>query len=145
MALSSTMKAPYPPQREAYVRRLVATSSPWSAIATRDIESMTEPSRVVRIRSGRRRDQSNLGDPLRVLRWGVLVFLAGLNLAVGAALLNAGLAFLLAYCSTGAFLLSLLGYWRQTGRAIIAPGTLLILIAFSFVLATTSGVAAFAA
>ena len=70
------------------------------------------------------------------------MFLGGLVLALVAALLNIGLAFMIAYFSTAALLLALLGYWRETGRAIIAPGTLLVLISFTLVLAVTSGVAA---
>ena len=96
------------------------------------------------IRYARRHTESASADPLRILRWGVLAFLGGLSLALAAALLNAGLAFMIAYCSTGVLLLSLLGYWRETGRAIIAPGTLLVLISFTLVLAITSGVAAIA-
>ncbi len=144
MTLISPARGAYPAQGRVYGYGPTGEGSAWQAIAIRDAATMREPTPVFRIRSARRQQESAPSDSLSVLRQGVLVFLAGLNLALGAALLNAGLAFLLAYCATGALLLSLLGYWRQTGRAIIAPGTLLVLIALTFVLAITSGVAAFA-
>lgn len=83
-------------------------------------------------------------DPLRILRRGAYMFLGGLCLALLAALWNPGLAFLAAYVATGLLLLSFLGYWRESGRAIISPGMLLVLISYTFVLAVVSGVAAFA-
>lgn len=72
------------------------------------------------------------------------MFLAGLGLALLVALWNPGLAFLTAYLATGTLLLSLLGYWRETGHAIISPGMLLVLLSYTLVLAVTAGVAAFA-
>ena len=144
MTLISPARGAYPAQVREYGYGRTGSRSVWQTIAIRDAEAMAELTPVFRIRYERRHQESTRSDSLSILRQGVLVFLAGLNLALGAALLNAGLAFLLAYCATGALLLSLLGYWRQTGRAIIAPGTLLVLIALTSVLAITSGVAAFA-
>ncbi len=68
--------------------------------------------------------------------------MAGLTAALLAALLSVGLAFFVAYCSVGVLLLSLLGYWRESGEAILSPGTLFVMILFTCVLAATSGVAA---
>ena len=70
------------------------------------------------IRYVRRHTESASADPLRILRWCVLAFLGGLSLALAAVLLNAGagLAFMIAYCST--VVLALLWYWREAGRAI---------------------------
>ena len=89
--------------------------------------------------------QSGVGappDPLRILRQGGSAFLAGLALALPVALVSIALAFVIAYCATVVLLLSFLGYWRETGRAIIDPGRLLVMISFTAVLAITSGVAA---
>lgn len=105
---------------------------------------MRLPRTPLSVRYAEPREGSEAADPLRILRRGAYMFLGGLSLALLASLWNAGLAFLAAYCATGLLLLSFLGYWRETGRAIMSPGTLLVLISFTFVLAVTSGVAAFA-
>ena len=113
----------------------------WIAQALEDASPLATDQRI-RLRAPSQQAEVRSPDPVRILSWGVRVFLAGLSLALVAALLSAGLAFMVAYCATGALLISLLGYWRETGKAIIAPGTLLVLIAFTAALAITSGIAA---
>jgi len=81
-------------------------------------------------------------EPQRILRHGASLFLLGLVLALGAASVSVALGFVAAYCATGVLLLSFLGYWRETGRPIIDPGRLLVMLSFTAVLAITSGVAA---
>lgn len=83
-------------------------------------------------------------DPLRILRRGLVLFLVGLVLAPVAALVSTGLMFMLAYASTSWLLLSFLGYWRETGRAVVRPGTLFVLILFLCALTITAGIAAVA-
>lgn len=105
---------------------------------------MRLPETRLSVRYAEPRADGEAADPLRILKRGAYMFLGRLSLALPASLWNAGLAFLAAYVATSLLLLSFLGYWRENGRAIVSPGMLLVLISYTFVLAVTSGVAAFA-
>lgn len=95
----------------------------------------------MRIGCAKERSETAPADPLRILRQGLVACLVGLALAVPVTLVSIALAFMIAYCAVGVLLLSFLGYWRETGRAIIQPGTLLVMISFIAALAVTALVA----
>ena len=134
MTLISPVEPAY--QVPSHLRRGLEESA-WSSIAIGDTRTIATRRVALRIRPEARKR-----DPLRIVRFGVWACLVGLAMAVPAALLSAGLAFLVAFCSVGVLLLSLLGFWRESGQAILSPGMLFVMILFTCALAATSGVAA---